>query len=238
MDGTHTEWPDITASGPLVKVAFLAGQLLSRVKTPMGQSLSCLCYAGAAMNNRNNLIWLDLEMTGLDPETDLIIEVAILVTDSDLNVLAEGPCVAIHQSEEVLAGMDAWCTRTHTASGLVERIRSSPLSIAEVDAQVAEFIAQWVPKGVSPLCGNSISHDRRFVRRYMPALEAHLHYRNIDVSTIKELVKRWAPGQRGAPKKKGLHLALDDIRESVAELAWYRENVFRDFSEKTSNSKD
>ena len=211
---------------------------MSRVRTAKRQYLSSLCYAGAAMTNRNNLIWLDLEMTGLDPETDLIIEVAILVTDSDLTVLAEGPCVAIHQSQAVLEGMDDWCTRTHTASGLVERIRSSTLSISEVDAQVAEFIGQWVPKGASPLCGNSISHDRRFVRRYMPALEAHLHYRNIDVSTIKELVKRWAPGQRGAPKKKGLHLALDDIRESVAELAWYRKNVFRDFNEETSSAKD
>ncbi len=183
------------------------------------------------MLDRNNLIWLDLEMTGLDPKTELIIEVAILVTDSSLNVLAEGPCVAVHQSDAVLADMDEWCTRTHTASGLVDRVRSSTLSIEEVDTQVAEFIARWVPKGASPLCGNSISHDRRFVRRYMPALEAHLHYRNIDVSTIKELMKRWAPGLGGAPKKQGLHLALDDIRESVAELGWYRENVFRDFNE-------
>jgi oligoribonuclease len=178
------------------------------------------------MQAPNNLVWLDLEMTGLDPETELIIEVAVLVTDSELNVLAEGPCVAIHQSDEVIASMDEWCTRTHTASGLVERVRTSKLDIAQVDAAVAEFISKWVPEGSSPLCGNSISHDRRFVRRYMPALEQQLHYRNIDVSTIKELIARWYPGCTGAPKKKGLHLALDDIRESISELRWYREHVF------------
>ncbi len=190
------------------------------------------------MFHRNNLIWLDLEMTGLFPETDLIIEVAILVTDSNLNILAEGPCVAIHQDDDVLAGMDEWCTRTHTASGLVERVRNSTRSISDVDSEVCDFIAQWVPKGSSPLCGNSISHDRRFVRRYMPGLEGHLHYRNIDVSTIKELVKRWAPNLQGAPKKKGLHLALDDIRESVAELRWYRENVFVPFSKAEPSGKE
>jgi len=178
------------------------------------------------MLNPNNLVWLDLEMTGLDPEKDVIIEVAVLVTDSDLNVLAEGPCSAIHRDDKVLAAMDDWCTRTHTASGLVERIRASQLTLEEADRQVAEFISKWVPKGRSPLCGNSISHDRRFVRRSMPEFEDHLHYRNIDVSTIKELVARWYPDCPGAPKKKGLHLALDDIRESVSELRWYRENVF------------
>ena len=183
------------------------------------------------MHDSNNLIWLDLEMTGLDPKRDLIIEVAVLVTDSQLNVLAEGPCVAVHQSDEVLAAMDDWCTRTHGASGLIDRVKASPVSIEEVDDQVATFIAHWVPPGRSPLCGNSNSHDRRFVRRFMPKLEQHLHYRNIDVSTIKELVKRWAPKLSGAPKKKGLHLALDDIRESIAELSWYRDHVFRDFTE-------
>ena len=182
------------------------------------------------MFHRNNLIWLDLEMTGLDPETELIIEVAVLVTDSNLNILAEGPSVAVHQSDAILTNMDSWCTRTHTASGLVKRVQSSNLSISDVDAHVCEFLAKWVPKGRSPLCGNSISHDRRFVRRFMPLLEAQLHYRNIDVSTIKELIKRWAPSLSGAPKKKGLHLALDDIRESVDELRWYRENVFIDFN--------
>jgi len=178
------------------------------------------------MQAATNLIWLDLEMTGLDPSRELIIEVAVLVTDSELNVLAEGPCVAVHQSDETIAAMDEWCTRTHTASGLVERVRASQLNIEQVDLQVAEFVSQWVPEGSSPLCGNSISHDRRFVRRYMPALEGQLHYRNIDVSTIKELVARWYPGSSGAPKKKGLHLALDDIRESISELRWYREHVF------------
>ena len=178
------------------------------------------------MLNPNNLVWLDLEMTGLHPEKDVIIEVAVLVTDSDLNILAEGPCSAIHRDDKVLAAMDDWCTRTHTASGLVERIRASQLTLEEADRQVAEFISKWVPKGRSPLCGNSISHDRRFVRRYMPVFEDHLHYRNIDVSSVKELVARWYPDCPGAPKKKGLHLALDDIRESVSELRWYRENVF------------
>jgi len=178
------------------------------------------------MQTPSNLVWLDLEMTGLEPETDQIIEVAVLVTDFALNILAEGPCVAIHQGEEVLDAMDEWCTRTHSASGLIERVRTSQLNIAEVDQQVAEFVNEWVPAGKSPLCGNSISHDRRFVRRYMPALESQLHYRNIDVSTIKELVTRWYPESNGAPKKKGLHLALDDIRESGSELRWYRENVF------------
>lgn len=175
---------------------------------------------------KTNLVWLDLEMTGLNPDVDRIIEVATLVTDRHLNVLAEGPCLAVHQSEELLAGMDEWCTTTHNASGLVERVRSSSDSIEDVQAATVEFLASWVEPGCSPLCGNSIAHDRRFVRRYMPGFEALLHYRNIDVSSIKELVRRWYPAELWAPKKKGNHLALADIRESVEELRYYRDNLF------------
>jgi len=178
------------------------------------------------MLDPSNLVWVDLEMTGLEPEDHLIIEVAILVTDAHLRVLEEGPCLAIHQSDEVLARMDDWCTRTHTASGLVQRIRDSTVTVQDAEAQVLEFVSKWVPEGRSPLCGNSISHDRRFLRRYMPSFEAYLHYRHVDVSTIKELVGRWYPPSLRPPAKKGHHLALDDIRESVEELRWYRQNVF------------
>ena len=174
----------------------------------------------------SNLIWLDLEMTGLDPATDVIIEIASLVTDQDLNILAVGPMLAIRTPDETLAAMDDWCTRTHTASGLVDRIRASSVTIEEAEAQTITFLQSWIPKGASPLCGNSIAHDRRFVRRYMPEFESWLHYRNIDVSSIKELVRRWYPDTLRAPAKKGHHLALDDIRESVEELRWYRANVF------------
>ncbi|HCP44683.1 MAG TPA: oligoribonuclease [Deltaproteobacteria bacterium] len=178
------------------------------------------------MLDPSNLVWVDLEMTGLEPDDHLIIEVAILVTDAHLRVLEEGPCVAIHQSDETLARMDDWCTRTHTASGLVKRIRESDVTIEQAEAKALEFVSKWVPPGRSPLCGNSISHDRRFLRRYMPRFEEHLHYRHIDVSTIKELVSRWYPRDLRPPTKKGHHLALDDIRESVEELRWYREHVF------------
>jgi oligoribonuclease len=174
----------------------------------------------------SNLIWLDLEMTGLNPDVDVIIEIASLVTDSDLNVLAEGPMLAIRTPEDKLAGMDDWCTKTHTESGLVDRIRASTVTLADAEAQTVAFVQQWIPKGASPLCGNSIAHDRRFVRLYMPAFEDWLHYRNVDVSSIKELVRRWYPESMRPPKKVGNHLALDDIRESVEELRWYRANVF------------
>ena len=175
---------------------------------------------------KTNLVWLDLEMTGLNPETDRIIEVASLITDPQLNVLAEGPCLAVHQSEALLGAMDEWCTRTHTASGLVARIRESTVDIEEAQAQTLAFLEKWVDPGCSPLCGNSIAHDRRFVRRYMPKFEDFLHYRNVVVSSIKELVHRWYPRSLWAPKKKGNHLALDDIRESVEELRYYRANLF------------
>ena len=173
-----------------------------------------------------HLIWLDLEMTGLHPERDVIIEIASLVTDAQLNVLAEGPMLAVHQPDIVLDAMDDWCKTTHGASGLTDRVRASTVDVAEAERRTLEFLADWTVQGASPLCGNSIGHDRRFVRRYMPAFDAWLHYRSIDVSSIKELVKRWYPPELHAPAKKGHHLALDDIRESVEELRWYRERVF------------
>ncbi|HIF9094846.1 TPA: oligoribonuclease [Photobacterium damselae] len=176
--------------------------------------------------NEQNLIWIDLEMTGLDPETHKIIEIATIVTDAQLNILAEGPVLAIHQPEEELAKMDDWCTTTHTNSGLVERIRQSKITEQEAVRQTIEFLEKWVPKGASPICGNSIGQDRRFLYKYMPELEAYFHYRYLDVSTIKELARRWQPELLNGFSKKGSHLALDDIRDSIAELKYYRENIF------------
>ena len=179
------------------------------------------------MQNPQNLIWIDLEMTGLDPDTDVIIEMATIVTDSELNLLAEGPVIAVHQSDAVLAAMDEWNTRQHGGSGLTQRVRDSRISAVEAEAQTLAFLEQWVPKGKSPICGNSICQDRRFLYRYMPRLEAYFHYRNLDVSTLKELAARWAPQVRDSFKKGSTHLALDDIRESVAELRHYREHFIK-----------
>ena len=179
------------------------------------------------MQNPQNLIWIDLEMTGLDPERDRIIEMATIITDSDLNVLAEGPVIAVHQSDEVLAGMDDWNTRTHGQSGLTQRVRESRIDEAQAQAQTLAFIEQWVPRGKSPICGNSIGQDRRFLVRYMPQLEDYFHYRNLDVSTLKELASRWAPAVRDSFVKTGTHQAMDDIRESIAELRHYREHFLR-----------
>jgi len=173
-----------------------------------------------------NLIWLDMEMTGLDPDRDAIIEMATLITDARLDVLAEGPNIAVWQSDSVLESMDAWCRKTHGESGLVARVRGEGIPLAEAERRTMDFVRAWVPQKKSPLCGNSIAHDRRFVRRYLPQLEAWLHYRNLDVSTVKELVNRWYPESFRPPKKKGAHLALDDIRESLDELRWYRDHVF------------
>jgi oligoribonuclease len=181
------------------------------------------------MQNPQNLIWIDLEMTGLEPDTDVIIEMATIVTDSNLNVLAEGPVIAVHQSDETLAAMDEWCTRTHGESGLTQRVRDSKISAQEAEAQTIAFLEQWVPKGKSPICGNSIGQDRRFLYRYMPNLEAYFHYRYLDVSTLKELVVRWAPQIRDGFTKKGSHLALDDIYDSIAELKYYREHFIKKF---------
>ncbi|MBH9376038.1 oligoribonuclease [Pseudomonas aeruginosa] len=179
------------------------------------------------MQNPQNLIWIDLEMTGLDPDRDVIIEMATIVTDSDLNTLAEGPVIAIHQPEEILAGMDEWNTRQHGQSGLTQRVRESTVSMAEAEAQTLAFLEQWVPKRSSPICGNSICQDRRFLYRHMPRLEGYFHYRTLDVSTLKELAARWAPQVRESFKKGNTHLALDDIRESIAELRHYRDHFIK-----------
>jgi oligoribonuclease len=172
----------------------------------------------------DNLIWIDLEMTGLEPQQDHIIEIATIVTDANLEIIAEGPVLAIHQSEEILGQMDEWNTNTHTASGLVERVRASQVDESAAAQQTLEFLAQYLPERSSPMCGNSICQDRRFLARHMPQLEAFFHYRNLDVSTLKELAKRWRPGLMENFSKKGSHQALDDIRESIEELRYYREH--------------
>ena len=179
------------------------------------------------MISDQNLIWIDLEMTGLDPEAHKIIEIATIVTDAQLNVLAEGPVLAIHQPEAELAKMDEWCTTTHTNSGLVERIRQSRISEEDAVRQTIAFLEQWVPKGASPICGNSIGQDRRFLYKHMPELEKYFHYRYLDVSTLKELTRRWKPEVLDGFSKKGSHLALDDIRDSIAELRYYREQIMK-----------
>ncbi|CAL1239151.1 oligoribonuclease [Candidatus Methylocalor cossyra] len=171
-----------------------------------------------------NLIWIDLEMTGLDTQNDRIIELATVVTDKDLNILAEGPALVIAQSEEVLARMDDWNKKQHGESGLLARVRESSVSEAEAEQRTLEFLRLWVEPGVSPMCGNSICQDRRFLARCMPKLEAYFHYRNLDVSTLKELAGRWAPQIKDGFKKKNAHRALDDILESIAELRYYREH--------------
>lgn len=174
-----------------------------------------------------NLIWIDLEMTGLEPEVDRILEIATLVTDQELNILAQGPVLAIHQSDEVLAAMDDWNQKHHGESGLIDRVRASTHTEADAIVQTIEFLSQYVPKGASPMCGNSVGQDRRFLNKYMRELEDFFHYRNIDVSTIKELVKRWDPEVMKGFKKQGTHQALLDIQESIAELQFYREKVFK-----------
>lgn len=174
-----------------------------------------------------NLIWIDLEMTGLDPENDVIIEIATIVTDKNLNVLAEGPVYAIHQSEDLLNGMDEWNTRQHGQSGLTERVRNSKVSTRQAELGTITFLEKYVDAGKSPICGNSIGQDRRFLVKYMPELERYFHYRNLDVSTIKEIARRWQPVLLDGLKKQGAHLALDDIRDSIAELAYYREHFFK-----------
>ncbi|TDB61211.1 oligoribonuclease [Photorhabdus khanii] len=177
--------------------------------------------------SEHNLIWIDLEMTGLDPERDRIIEIATIVTDANLNILAEGPVIAIYQSDEQLALMDEWNVRTHTGSGLVERVKASKIDARAAEKATIEFLEQWVPAGASPICGNSVAQDRRFLFRYMPELEAYFHYRYLDVSTLKELARRWKPEILTGLKKQNTHQALDDIRESVAELAYYREHFIQ-----------
>ncbi|WWO99183.1 MAG: oligoribonuclease [Candidatus Dasytiphilus stammeri] len=177
--------------------------------------------------NTNNLIWIDLEMTGLDPKRNSIIEIATLVTDVSLNILAEGPVLAVHQSSIKLAEMDEWNMRIHTASGLIKRVIASPYNERSAELETLKFLKTWVPENTSPICGNSIGQDRRFLIRYMPQLEAYFNYRYLDVSTLKELVRRWKPQILQGFKKRGIHQALEDIRESVAELAYYREHFIQ-----------
>jgi len=179
------------------------------------------------VQNPNNLIWIDLEMTGLDTQNDLIIEIATIVTDKDLNKLAEGPVLAIHQKDNVLEAMDEWNTRQHGQSGLVERVRNSTTTEAEAEQQTIAFLQQFVAAGNSPMCGNSICQDRRFLARCMPTLEAFFHYRNLDVSTLKELARRWVPDVSRAYNKQSSHLAMDDIRDSIEELKHYRSALFK-----------
>jgi oligoribonuclease len=178
-------------------------------------------------NDRNtNLIWIDLEMTGLCTQTDSIIEIATIVTDKHLNELAEGPVLAIHQTSEIMGGMDEWNTRQHGESGLVARVLESVIDASEAEIATLAFLMEWVDEGASPMCGNSICQDRRFLAREMPQLEAYFHYRNLDVSTLKILAQHWAPGVAKGFSKDSEHLALSDIRDSIDELAWYRDNLF------------
>ena len=179
------------------------------------------------MAKSDNLIWIDLEMTGLDPQNDRILEIATIVTDANLNLIEEGPVMAIHQSDEVLANMNEWCVKTHGETGLSERVRQSKINISEAETLTLDFLKKHVEAGASPMCGNTIGQDRRFIYRYMPELHEFFHYRNIDVSTLKELARRWKPELLEQHKKKGTHLALEDIRESIEELRFYREQFIR-----------
>lgn len=176
---------------------------------------------------KQRLVWIDLEMTGLDPEKERIIEVATLVTDAELNVVAEGPVIAVSQPDGLLEAMDEWCTRTHGESGLTARVKASTVDTAEAERRTLEFLREHVAPGTSPMCGNSVHQDRRFLEREMPELLAFFHYRNLDVSTLKELARRWNPGAMAGFQKRNVHLAMDDIKESIAELAHYRETFLR-----------
>jgi len=179
-------------------------------------------------NKETNLIWIDLEMTGLLPEKDVIIEIATIVTDKDLNILAEGPALVIHQSNEILAGMDEWNTEHHTASGLVQRVKDSNVSAPQAEKQTIEFLKKYIDTGASPMCGNTVCQDRRFLYNYMPELEKFFHYRHIDVSTLKELAVRWKPEAKMIREGESAHLALADIRDSIDELKHYRKTFIRD----------
>ena len=174
----------------------------------------------------SDLVWMDLEMTGLDPKSDLIIEIATVITDAHLNLLAQGPVLAIHQSDTVLSKMDDWNQNTHSQTGLIDRVKASNLTHADAESATLMFLREYLNPGKSPLCGNSICQDRRFLAEHMPELESFLHYRNLDVSSIKELAVRWRPGLAGGFSKKGGHRALDDILESIEELKYYREHFF------------
>ena len=175
----------------------------------------------------NNLIWVDMEMSGLDPTIERVLEVAIVITDTQLNTVAEGPVIVVHQPAAVLDAMDAWNKSTHAKSGLIERVKASRLTEAGADTQLVEFLRQHVPAGVSPLCGNSVHQDRRFMVKYLPAFEAYFHYRNLDVSTLKELMRRWKPELAAGMTKHGRHEALADVYESIDELKYYREHFLK-----------
>ena len=179
------------------------------------------------MNRKTNLIWIDLEMTGLIPETDVIIEIATVVTDANLNLIEEGPSLAIHQSKDLIDGMDEWNTNQHNRSGLVKRVMESKITVTEAESQTLEFLSKHVDSGVSPMCGNSICQDRRFLSNYMPNLEKFFHYRHIDVSTLKELAVRWKPDIISSSFKNSRHLALSDIYDSIDELKYYREHFIK-----------
>ncbi len=179
------------------------------------------------MQKASNLIWIDLEMTGLDPDKEKIIEIATIVTDKDLNILAEGPMMAIHQPQTLLDNMDEWCTTHHGQSGLTQRVIESKVSESQAEKETIAFLQQWVPEGKSPMCGNSIGQDRRFLVRYMPQLHEYFHYRNLDVSSLKELAVRWKPSILPGFSKENKHLALDDIKESIEELVYYREHFIQ-----------
>ena len=174
----------------------------------------------------SNLVWMDLEMTGLDVEKEVIIEIATIITDSELNILEEGPSIVIHQSNDILSRMDEWNQKTHSASGLIQRVKDSKTSVLEAEQQTLDFIKKYVPHNTSPLCGNSVGQDRRFLDIYMKEITDFLHYRNIDVTSVKELVKRWYPKGPKMPKKSDAHMALIDIRESIDEMLFYREHYF------------
>ncbi len=178
------------------------------------------------MDKKQHLIWIDLEMTGLVPESDRIIEIATIITNTDLQIIAEGPVLAIRQSDAVLGGMDDWNKQTHGMSGLIERVRVSPTDESQAEQITLQFLSQYSDRGLSPMCGNSICQDRRFLARYMPTLESFFHYRNLDVSSVKELARRWRPDLMENLKKEGSHKALDDIRDSIEELRFYREHFF------------
>ena len=184
--------------------------------------------AAPSGTNEFNLVWIDMEMTGLDPDRDRVIELAAIVTDANLNVLAEGPVLVVHQPDNVLDAMDAWNKGTHGRSGLIDKVKASTLTEDQAAAEMIQFLKPYVPAGKSPMCGNSICQDRRFMARHMPTLEAFFHYRNVDVSTIKELCRRWRPELIAGFKKHQLHTALADIRESVEELRYYRQHFIRD----------